>query len=87
MLYLWVGTSWTYLSPMSCVGAVFSNEALMSVCEKQCIALEIVWVVWGFPLNLFGKQLNKINHLWFWKLHLLIRDGQLWFCLPCFFVY
>lgn len=84
MLYLWVGTGWTYLSSMSCVGAIFSNVALMSVCGKQPIALEIVWVVWGFPLNLFGKQLNKINHLWFWKLHLLIRDGQLWFCLPYF---
>jgi hypothetical protein len=33
-------------------------QSLLSVCGEQLIVLATDWVVWGFSLSPFGKELN-----------------------------
>lgn len=46
------------LCSMSCVGIIFIIEVLLSVCGEQHTVLAIAWVVWGFPWQFFGQQLD-----------------------------
>ena len=43
-------------SPGSCVGVVFCNGVLPSVCREQSIVLATGWVVWRFPWDSYLKH-------------------------------
>lgn len=68
---------------MSCGDIVFSNRTLPSICrEPSIIALSTVWIVWKFPWNLLGQFFNlNVTHFQQWKLHLMIRNVPLEFCI------
>ena len=69
---------------MSCVGAVFSNGDLLSVCEEQPIVLATAWVIWGFPLAPLAS--NSIGYNLLTELLCLVtRDGQLGLYLSHYF--
>lgn len=77
----YVGTSLTSSCSMSCIGAVFSNGVLLSVCgENTCLGNSLDCL--GVPKGpLWPTQLD-VTYSCDWKLFLVTRDWQLGFCFP-----
>lgn len=48
------------LVSMSCADVVFSNGALLSVCGEESITLVIAQVIFGFPWDPVGQELNYV---------------------------
>lgn len=51
-----VNSSSTSPRSVSCVGVVFNNRALPSVCGEKPVVLETVWILAEFPRDSFSKQ-------------------------------